>query len=85
MSIRINRDLQCEVDQRKCDCQSEPAHCHITRNGVRVAQVWLNPAMIESGNSLELNEFGLVISTVLENKYELLAEYYDNSVHGSDT
>lgn len=69
--IRINWNLQCEIDQKKDDCRREAPHCHITRNGVRVAQVWLNPVIIESGHSLDRNEIDLVIKTVSENRFEL--------------
>ena len=43
MKMRINHNLQCEVDGRRDDCNREAGHCHITRNGRRVAQVWLSP------------------------------------------
>ena len=49
MKMRINHNLQCEVDGRRDDCNREAGHCHITRNGRRVAQVWLSPVCIESG------------------------------------
>lgn len=84
MKIRINYNLQCEVDQRKCDCRREPAHCHVTRNGIRVAQVWLNPVSIESGHSLDRNEIDLVLSTVSSNRYELEREYNYNREYGAD-
>lgn len=84
MNRRINWNLKCEVDQRKSDCKREPAHCHITRNGVRVAQVWLNPVEIERGHSLDRNEVNEVISFVSSNKYDLEAEYRYNSEHGAD-
>ena len=84
MKVRINHNLQCEVDQRKSDCKREPAHCHVTRNGVRVAQVWLNPISIESGHSLDRNEINMVIDTVKINHYELEREYEYNREHGAD-
>lgn len=82
--IRINWNLQCEVDQKKDDCKREAPHCHITRNGIRVAQVWLNPVVIESGHSLERSEISLVIDTVTTNKYELEQEYRYNAEYGAD-
>ena len=84
MKIRINYNLQCEVDQRKCDCNREPVHCHITRNGVRVAQVWLNPVQIERGHSLAKNEVDDVLGVVNDNRYELMREYEYNREHGAD-
>lgn len=84
MKVRINYNLQCEVDQRKCDCRREPAHCHVTRNGVRVAQVWLNPVSIESGHSLDRNEIDLVINAVSNNRYSLQEEYDHNRDYGAD-
>jgi len=29
MKLRINYNLQCEVDVKKDDCHREAAHCHI--------------------------------------------------------
>ena len=84
MKVRINYNLQCEVDQRKCDCKREPAHCHVTRNGVRVAQVWLNPVRIESGHSLDRNEIDQVLSVVSSNRYELESAYNYNREYGAD-
>ena len=84
MKIRINYNLQCEVDQKKDDCRREPAHCHITRNGHRVAQVWLNPVRIEWGHSLERNEIDEVIAVVSSNQRELENEYRYNSTYGAD-
>ena len=84
MKIRINYNLQCEVDNRKCDCRREPAHCHVTRNGVRVAQVWLNPVSIEPGHSLDRNEIDSVLDVVSSNRYELESEYNYNREYGAD-
>ena len=84
MKISINYNLQCEVDQRKCDCNKEPAHCHITRRGVRVAQVWLNPVSIKSGHSLDRNEVKDVLRVVENNRDELEREYTYNRKHGAD-
>lgn len=82
--IRISYNLQCEVDQRKCDCNREPAHCHITRNGRRVAQIWLNPVRIEPGHSLDRNEVDIVLGAVRANYYQLQREYDFNREHGAD-
>ena len=82
--IRINWNLQCEIDQKKDDCRREAPHCHITRNGVRVAQVWLKPVIIESGHSLDKNEIDLVIKTVSENRFELEEQYEYNKEYGAD-
>lgn len=84
MKVRISSNLQCEVDQRKCDCKREPAHCHVTRNGIRVAQVWLNPVRIESGHSLDRNEVQQVLDVVSSNSYSLMSEYEYNREHGAD-
>ncbi len=82
--MRINYNLQCVVDVRKCDCRKEPAHCHIEKNGFRVAQVWLNPVNIKSGHSLDRNEVNLVYDFVSTNKYDLEKEYIYNSENGAD-
>ena len=84
LKLTINHNLKCEVDQRKCDCRREPAHCHITKNGVRVAQVWLDYVSIESGHSLDRSEVKEVESFVAAHKYELLREYEYNREHGAD-
>ena len=84
MKVRINYNLQCEVDERKCGCNREPAHCHVTRNGIRVAQIWLNPIRIEPGHSLDRNEIDLVIKTVSKLRNELESEYIYNKYSGAD-
>lgn len=84
MKVRINYNLQCEVDERKCDCNREPAHCHVTRNGIRVAQIWLNPIRIEPGHFLDRNEIDLVIKTVSKLRNELESEYIYNKYSGAD-
>lgn len=84
MKVRINYNLQCEVDERKCDCNREPAHCHVTRNGIRVAQIWLNPIRIEPGHSLDRSEIDLVIKTVSKLRNELESEYIYNKYSGAD-
>lgn len=84
MKVRINSSLQCEVDQKKCDCRREPAHCHVTKHGVRVGQVWLNPVRMEPGHRLDRNEVDLVLSVVESNRYDLEREYCYNREHGAD-
>lgn len=84
MKLRINYNLQCEVDRRKCDCRREPAHCHITRNGVRVAQVWLFPVRVEPGHSLDRSEVKEVEEFVSRNKYDLRRAYERNRENGAD-
>ena len=84
MKIRINYNLQCEVDQRKSDCNREAAHCHITRNGRRVAQVWLEPIHIEYGHSLNRSEIDQVLDVVTDHRHELLREYEYNRKYGAD-
>lgn len=79
MKLRINYNLQCEVDVKKDDCNREPAHCHVTR-GYRVAQVWLNPVRIKDGHSLDRNEVDLVYDFVSEHRDELEREYEYNYV-----
>lgn len=84
MKLRINSNLQCEVDVKKDDCHREPAHCHITRNGRRVAQVWLNPVSIERGHDLDRNEVDIVYDFVSDNRRDLDREYEYNREHGAD-
>lgn len=84
LKLRINYNLQCEVDVKKDDCNEEPAHCHITRNGWRVAQVWLNPVRIKPGHSLDRNEVDVVYDFVSDNRYELEREYEYNRNYGAD-
>ena len=83
MSMKINQNLRCEVDQKRSDCNREPAHCHITKNGPRVAQVWLNPVSIERGHSLDRNEVDIVYDFVSANRRELEREYEYNREHGA--
>ena len=84
MKLTINKDLQCEIDKRKSDCQSEPAHCHITRNGIRVAKVWLVPVYIQPGHLLYNSEIKEVECFVCRNKYELSRAYERNRDQGND-
>lgn len=84
MKLRINYTLQCEVDAKKDDCRREPAHCHITRNGYRIAQVWLNPVRIESGHTLNHNEVNAVYAFISDNRYSLEREYEYNRQFGAD-
>lgn len=86
ISYENSHQLQSSMWSRskKDDCKREPAHCHITRNGYRVAQVWLNPVSIESGHSLDRNEIDDIISVVSSNRYELEREYRNNAEYGAD-
>ena len=84
LKIRVNSNLQIEVDYRKCDCNREAAHCHATWNGYRVAQVWLNSVYIQSGHSLDRNEVDEVLQVVNNNSYELYREYEYNRENGAD-
>ena len=84
MKLRINYNLQCEVDVGKDDCRREPPHCHITRNGYRIAQVWLNPVSIQSGHSLDRNEIDIVYDFISSNRSALEQEYERNRLYGSD-
>ena len=79
LKITVNHNLRCEVDQNRDDCKREPAHCHIIRNGRRVAQVWLNPVSIEYGADLSRSERDEVIAVVSANRYELEREYRANA------
>ena len=79
LKITINHNLRCEVDQNRDDCKREPAHCHITRNGIRVAQVWLNPVEIKYGADLSRSEREEVIAVVTANRYALEQEYRNNA------
>ena len=84
MKLRINYNLQCEVDVKKDECRREPAHCHITRNGYRVAQVWLNPVSIEYGHGLDRSEEKVVEDFVSDHRYALEREYENNRKYGAD-
>ena len=84
LKLRIDYNLQCEVDYKKDDCRREPAHCHITRNGYIIAQVWLNPVRLESGHGLERNEIDDVLYFVEGHRYELEREYENNRLCGAD-
>lgn len=84
MKMRINHNLQCEIDSKKDDCNREAAHCHVTRNGRRVAQVWLYPVCIESGHDLNRNEVRVVYDFVCDNAYALAEEYEYNREHGAE-
>ena len=84
LKLRINQNLWCEVDVRKDDCNREAAHCHITRNGERIAQVWLDPVCIESARKLDRNEVNLVYDFVSDNRYDLKREYENNRMYGAE-
>ena len=84
MKLRINYNLQAEVDTTKADCSEEPAHCHITRRGLRCGQVWLNPVSIKPGHNLDHNEINLVYDFVSDHRYELEREYEHNRMYGAD-
>lgn len=84
MKLRINYNLQCEVDQKKSDCKREPAHCHVTRNGIRVAQVWLDSVRPEPGHSLDRSELTATLVVISNNRYSLIKEYEYNREHGAD-
>lgn len=75
MKWQINWNLQCEIDIRKDDCKREAPHCHISRNGIRVAQVFLSPVDIKSGHSLDHNEIGIVKEFVQCHCSDLKREY----------
>lgn len=83
LKITINYGLKCEVDYKKCDCRQEPAHCHITKNGIRVAQVWLNPVCLKFGHSLDRSEAKEVTRFVESHLDELKREYEYNREHGA--
>ncbi len=78
--IYIGNYLKCTVDQRKEDCNREPSHCHIQRNGKRVAQVWLNPLRVERGHTLNKSELEKVVSVISQKRYlyKLRMEYEAN-------
>lgn len=79
LKIQVSTNLRCEVDQNKDDCKREPAHCHVTKNGTRVAQVMLNPVQVKSGSDLSRNEEAKVIQVVSENREKLEEEYRNNA------
>ena len=84
MKLRINYNLQCEVDAKKDDCNREAAHCHITKGGYCVAQVWLNPVSVQYGHSLDRSEVKEVCEFVSDHRYELEREYEHNRNYGAD-
>ena len=44
---RIDSDYKMEVDVKRDDCRREPAHWHLVKNGVRIAQMWVDSCMFE--------------------------------------
>lgn len=84
LTVIINHNLRCEVDAKKCDCLKERPHCHVTRNGIRVAQVWLDPVLLESGHLLEPNEVVPVIGIISIHRNDILQEYFNNQKYGED-
>ena len=84
MNIKINRNMQCEIDQRKSHCREEEAHCHITRNGQSVAIVSLDPLRVEAGHLLECYEIDQVLKTVSDYKFDLIRQYDHIRNSGSD-
>ena len=81
MRFKINDDLQCQVG--KCNCKGEQPHCHITRNGFKVACVWLFPVAVKPGHLLYNNEVAEVEAFVCKNKYDLRREYERANKHGA--
>ena len=75
--IYIGNYLKCTVDQKKDDCNREAPHCHIQRDGRRVAQIWLDPLRIERGHTLNEKELKRVMSVVSQKHYlyKLKMEY----------
>lgn len=74
-NLRINESLQCEVATNSSECRREPAHCHITRNGNRIAKIWLNPVSIEPGTGLMNDEIETVVEFIEDNISDLLKQY----------
>lgn len=86
--IYIGNYFKCTVDQKKDDCNREDPHCHIQRDGRRVAQIWLDPLRIERGHTLNEKELKRVMSVVSQKHYlyKLKMEYEDNrkgNIHSS--
>lgn len=75
MEKRISWNLKCCIDANIDDRKREPVHCHIKKNGLRVAQVWLEPYVRIDNMGLDRNELKEVEEFCEENRYELIREY----------
>ena len=74
-----------EVDLKKWDCNKEPAHCHVTDCGRRIAQVWLSSCLFEdTPRNVSFADQRRILDRVAEKKYELQNAYEHNRVYGAD-
>ena len=75
MEIMINDHLTLEVCIKNGRCNEMAAHCHVIREGVRVALVWIDPISIEPGHSLEESDCLDVILVASRNRGALISFY----------
>ena len=75
MSGQISWNLKCDVDASIDDRKREPAHCHIKKGGIRVAQVWLEPYVRIDNRGLDRNELREVESYCERYREDLIEEY----------
>ncbi len=78
--------LAIEVDVKKCDCRrGEGSHCHLTRDGIRIAQIYVRPIRWENKpdgiNSSTKRDIENLISSY---EYEIDETYCWNAEHGAD-
>jgi hypothetical protein len=78
MKAIASYNLQLEVGQGECECGSKEAHCHVTRNGLRLAKLFLNPVSLEEGHLLKPYEVDLILELANANTYDLLKGFVDN-------
>ena len=85
MTIEIPMNLYIEVDDSKRHCLSEPVHCHILRDGRRVAKVeQLEPVIFEFGHSLGTGEIFTVFDAISKYKKYIEEKYEYNRLYGTD-
>ena len=84
-SWRYDSTYSIEVDVKKDDCRREAVHCHVCKNGRRVAQVFLSsctfsssPYDIPYSSQADILNFISSISSEIEEAYD----YYRN--YGAD-
>ena len=76
MSSYISQNLRCEIDSCRDDRKREAPHCHITKGGRRVAQVFLEPSVnIARGHDLDRSEVNTVYDYCSDNRSSLIDEY----------
>ena len=82
MKIIINADLACVVESNTDHCIEDRMHCHVTRGGEYVAQIYLNPVSVERSHKLNRSELALVLGIAENNHWALVRAYRETCLSG---